>query len=174
MRTFQDQLVLINGDSPALAAEFSRRGARLVTDASGRVDVLVNCADALSADYRAAFESDIFASLKLMQAVLPGMIERRWGRIIQVCSLNPAHASKFALEGMSRSARIELHRHGVRILLVWPGLDGLTELDAGKIVNAAARGRRELVLTTEGKRLWWLRKFSPALADRVLLRHLPA
>jgi NAD(P)-dependent dehydrogenase (short-subunit alcohol dehydrogenase family) len=98
----------------ALAAAFEKNGA-VLTDRD--VDVLVNVSDP-NPDYRAAFEADFFRSLELMQAVLPGMIARRSGLIINVCSNNPAHASKFALEGLSRSARIELHRHGVRIEIV--------------------------------------------------------
>lgn len=177
MVSLRDKVVLINGASSsigrALAAEFIRQGARIAADASSSVDVLVNCADTPLDDYRSAFESDVFVALHLMQSVLPGMIEQRWGRIIQVCSLNPAQVSKSALEGMSRSARIELHRHGVRILLVRPGLAGFSELDAGKIVRAAAGGKSELILTAKGKALWWLKKFSPALGDQFLLRHLP-
>jgi short-subunit dehydrogenase len=45
---------------------------------------------------------------------------------------------------------------------------------AAHIVRAAARGKRELVLTAEGKALWWLKKFSPALVDRILLHYVKA
>jgi short-subunit dehydrogenase len=46
------------------------------------------------------------------------------------------------------------------------------QVAARKIVRAAARGKRELVLTAEGKALWWLKKFSPALVDHLVLRHV--
>ena len=109
----------------ALADSFQRAGAQL-TDRD--VDVLVNVADP-KADYREAFEADFFKPFELMQSVLPGMIARRSGTIISVCSKTP---SKAALEGMSRSARIELRRHGVRVLIV------PAETDAASIVAMAA------------------------------------
>ncbi len=180
----------------------------------GRIDVLVNnagigyCAtveDTPLEDYRAVFETNFWGAFHCMKAVLPGMIERRSGRIIQISSLNgfcavplaSAYcASKFALEGMSQSARVELHRHGVRLLIVRPGVTDTgffdhakhfreknpfpirhpmsAELAAAKIVRAAAGGKRELVLTAEGKVLWWLKKFSPAVVDRLVLRHVQA
>ncbi len=180
----------------------------------GRIDVLVNnagigyCAtveDTPLEDYRAVFETNFWGAFHCLKAVLPGMIQRRSGRIIQISSLNgfcavplaSAYcASKFALEGMSQSARLELHQHNVRVLIVRPGVTDTGFFDrakhfrennpfpmphlmpasvaARKIVRAAARGRRELVLTAEGKALWWLKKFSPALVDRLVLRHVQA
>lgn len=178
----------------------------------GRVDVLVNnagigycatVADTPLEDYRAVFETNFFGTFHFLQAVVPGMIQRRSGLLIQISSLNgfcsvplgSAYcASKFALEGMSQSVRIELHKHKVRMLIVRPGVTDTeffdhakhfrqmnpfpmrhlmpAELAAAKIVSAAARGKRELVLTAEGKVLWWLKKLSPALVDRILLRYI--
>jgi len=180
--------------------------------AVGRVDVLVNnagigycetVADTPLEDYRAVFETNFFGAFHFLQAVVPGMIQRRSGLLIQISSLNgfcsvplgSAYcASKFALEGMSQSVRIELHKHKVRMLIVRPGVTDTeffdhakqfrqmnpfpmrhlmtAEFAAAKIVRAAARGKRELVLTAEGKALWWLKKLSPALVDRVLLRYI--
>jgi dehydrogenase/reductase SDR family protein 7B len=102
-------------------------------------------------------------------------------------------ASKFALEAMSKSARLELHKHNVHVLIVRPGLTDTEFFDrsknfhernpfplrrlmneddvAAKILRAAARRRRDLVLTADGKMLWWLMKFSPRLVDRILMQY---
>jgi short-subunit dehydrogenase len=180
--------------------------------AVGRIDVLVNnagigycaaLADTPLDDFRAVMETNFFGTFHFLQAVVPGMMERRSGLIIQISSVNgfcsvplgSAYcASKFALEGLSQSARLELHRHNVRMLIVRPGITDTPFFDNSKnfrknnpfplrhlmpvdvaatqIVRAAARGKRELVLTAEGKALWWLRKFSPALTDRILLSYV--
>jgi short-subunit dehydrogenase len=180
--------------------------------AVGRIDVLVNnagighcatVADTSLEEFRAVFDTNVFGVLHFLQAVVPGMIERRSGLIIQISSLNgfcavplagAYCASKFALEAMSQSLRLELHRHHVRVLVVRPGVTNTEFFDrakhfreinpfplrhvmpadvaAAKIVRAAARGRRELVLTAEGKALWWLKKLSPALTDRILMHHI--
>ena len=67
----------------------------------------------------------------LIQALVPDMVERRTGSIVNVSSVlgrlgtpfNGAYvASKFALEGISESLRTELSPFGVRVALVEPGL----------------------------------------------------
>jgi len=191
--------------------------ARAVADTLahfGHIDVLVNnagighcanLADTSLEEFRAVMETNFFGAFYFLRAVAPGMIERRSGLVVQISSVNgfcsvplgSAYcASKFALEGMSQSARIELYRHNVRMLIVRPGvidteffdhakhfrqnnpfpLRHLMPVDAAaaQIVRAAARGKRDIVLTTDGKLLWWLKKFSPALVDRILLRYVKA
>ena len=121
---------------------------RLLDDAGGAFDVLVNNAgyglwgpvQSLSmAELRAQFETNFFAAVKLISSVLPSMIERRKGMIVNVSSVlgrigtpfNGAYAaSKFALEGMSEALRVELKPFGVHVALVEPGL-----FDTGFIDN---------------------------------------
>jgi short-subunit dehydrogenase len=174
----------------------------------GRIDVLVNCAgigmaspvvDMETEDLHDIFETNFFGVFNSLRAVAPHMIERREGLIIQVSSVNgfcavPLGAayvsSKFALEGLSRTARVELRRHGVHVLIVRPGLTDTgffdkaknfrasdpfpmqrmmsPEIVARKTLEAAARGRNQLVIGIEGKFLWWLSKVSPQLADRLI------
>lgn len=70
------------------------------------------------------------------QAVIPGMIERRAGRIIAISSTLSRHsgpgfsshsAAKAALDGLMRSLALELGPHGIRVNVVAPGL---TDTDA--------------------------------------------
>lgn len=106
----------------------------------GPIDVLVNNAgyglwgpiESLSIpQLKAQFEANLFGAIRMIDAVLPDMTERRNGKIINISSVlgrigtpfNGAYASsKFALEGMSESLRAELSPFGVHVSLVEPGL----------------------------------------------------
>ena len=110
-----------------------------IIEEHGAIDVLVNNAgyglwgpaQSLSVDeLRAQFETNFFAAVKLSKAVLPGMVRQRHGTIVNVTSVlgrlgtpfNGAYvASKFALEGLSESMRVELWPLGVRVAVVEPG-----------------------------------------------------
>jgi NADP-dependent 3-hydroxy acid dehydrogenase YdfG len=101
-------------------------------------------------------------------AVLPGMVERRRGRLALVASIAglvalPAtasyRASKAALIALADSLRVDLHPHGVKVTLIGPGFvdtpmitdaerasikDLVTADDAARrIARAIERGRRE-------------------------------
>lgn len=183
-----------------------------VLDRWGRIDVLINNAGKGQAstventslqEFRDIFDTNFFGPLHLLHAALPHMIRRRCGLIIQISSLNgfcavpygsAYSASKFALEAVSQSLRIELRPHNIRVLVVRPGVTDTQFFDnarhfravnpfplrhmmnadrvAQKILRAAARNRAELVLTAEGKLLWWLQKFSPRLVDYILSRYV--
>ena len=105
----------------------------------GRVDVLVNNAgyglmcpieDASMQAIHAQFDVNVFACVKLMQLVTPVMREQNFGLIINMSSV-VGHvsmpligfyaASKHALEAISDSARNELYKFGIHVVLVEPG-----------------------------------------------------
>ena len=122
-----------------------------LVDERGGIDVLVNNAGyilwgpagSLSAvELEAQFQTNLFACQRLIRAVLPGMIDRGQGTIINVSSIagrlaapfsGAYAASKFALEGLSEALRIELWPLGVRVVLIEPGLFR-TNLQATKVV----------------------------------------
>ena len=111
-----------------------------IADEHGPIDVLVNNAgyglfgpvQTLAHDeLRAQFETNVFAAVRLVRAVLPAMIRQGRGTIVNVSSILgrvglPFHgayaSSKFALEGLSESLRTELWPLGIRVALVEPGL----------------------------------------------------
>ncbi|WP_197420402.1 oxidoreductase [Mycobacterium sp. NAZ190054] len=109
------------------------------TDRFGGVDVLVNNAGLASVGAVEELEGPalrelmavmFFAPVALVQAVLPGMRQRRRGTIVQMSSMGgqvsmPGFgaycAAKFALEGLSEALAAEVAPHGIRVLIVEPG-----------------------------------------------------
>lgn len=133
---------------------------------AGAIDVLVNNAgigwfNALEGTpldtAREVFETNLFGPIATMQAVLPGMRERRGGTIINVSSsiiYTPLpmfavyRASKSAVTAMTEAAAGELAPFNIRLRVVAPGLAPTTSF-AGNIEERVARAG-------------W---FSPAYAD---------
>ncbi len=106
---------------------------------AGRLDALVNNAGYGSygsleevplEEARRQFDVNIFGLARLTQLVLPTMRAQRSGRIVNVSSIGGKigepfgswyHATKFALEGLSDSLRMELHPFGIDVVLIEPG-----------------------------------------------------
>jgi NAD(P)-dependent dehydrogenase (short-subunit alcohol dehydrogenase family) len=75
---------------------------------------------------------NLYGSAHCMRAVLPGMCERGWGRIVQISSSMASRglpnnesmlgASKAAIEGLLRSVALEVAPHGVTINALALGL----------------------------------------------------
>lgn len=79
---------------------------------------------------RQTFETNLFGWVELTNALLPRMIEQGEGRIVQNSSVlgfaampmrGAYNASKFALEGLSDTLRLELKGTGVEVSLIEPG-----------------------------------------------------
>ncbi|HMD42374.1 MAG TPA: SDR family oxidoreductase [Candidatus Acidoferrum sp.] len=110
-----------------------------VLQRTGAIDVLVNNAgvgymavveDLRLEDLRAQFETNFFGVLRVTQAVLPHMRQRKHGRILMMSSVAgivspPTYgaysSSKHALEGLSNALRLELYPFGVEVILIEPG-----------------------------------------------------
>lgn len=121
----------------SVASEASAAVSRVV-ESAGLPDVVVNSAGVahpgyvqdLSLDiFRWMMETNYFATVHVIKAVLPGMIERRSGHIVNISSMagftgvfgyTAYGASKFAVTGFSEALRAEMKPHGVRVSLVFP------------------------------------------------------
>jgi 3-dehydrosphinganine reductase len=105
---------------------------------TGVPNLLVNCAGFAHPGYFAEMDLDIFratmdinyfGTLYVTKALLPGMIERRSGHIVNISSLaglfgifgySAYGPSKFAIRGLSDIMRYELKEHGIRVSVVFP------------------------------------------------------
>ena len=112
---------------------------KTILEESGRIDVLVNNAgygsygaleDVPPEEARRQFDVNIFGLARLIQLVLPTMRTQRSGRIINISSIGGKfgepfgswyHATKFAVEGLSDSLRMELHSFGIDVIIIQPG-----------------------------------------------------
>jgi NAD(P)-dependent dehydrogenase (short-subunit alcohol dehydrogenase family) len=106
---------------------------------TGRIDVLVNNAgygsygaleDMPIEEARRQFEVNVFGLARLTQLVLPQMRAQRDGYLVNVSSMGGRiweplgswyHASKFAVEGLSDSLRVEVAEFGIKVVIIEPG-----------------------------------------------------
>jgi len=101
----------------------------------GHVDILVNNAggsrplpvDAPDSDWDEAIALNFTSYRKLAHAVLPQMVEHRWGRIVNVTGksepegLNAAFAAKAAVHAWAKGLSREIGKHGITINCIPPG-----------------------------------------------------
>jgi len=116
-----------------------QRAVAAVYQKSDTIDVLINNAGLVYVgpveelrleDWRRQFETNFFGVIRVTQAVLPRMRERRKGRILMMSSVSgfmtpPTQgaysASKHAIEALSNALRHELYPFGIHTILIQPG-----------------------------------------------------
>jgi 3-oxoacyl-[acyl-carrier protein] reductase len=100
-------------------------------------------------DFMKAIDANMLTPIALMQAVLPGMIDRGWGRVVNITSA--AVKSPVARLGLSNTARTgltgfvagtsrQVASHGVTINNLLPGIHATDRADALDRAEMAARG----------------------------------
>lgn len=136
----EHKLPLETLDLDVASDESAERAVSEIERRAGAVDVLVNNAGIAIAgvmeevslgDLRKQFETNVFGAVRMAQRVLPGMRERRRGRIVNMSSIagqvsnplmGPYSASKHALEAISDAMRLELESFGIRVVIIEPGI----------------------------------------------------
>lgn len=140
-------------DVVTVAADITTEDGRAaVLDAAGTLDILVTNAggpppglwsDWGRADFIAALDANMLAPIAMMTALLPGMMERGWGRVINITSqsvkapipvLGLSNAARAGLTGYVAGTARQVAGHGVTINNLLPGIhatDRATSLDQG-------------------------------------------
>ena len=146
----------------AVAADITTEaGQAAVLEAAGGIDILVTNAggpppgmwsDWGRDDFIAAFDANLLTPIALIKASLPGMIDRGWGRIVNITSV--AVKAPIPVLGLSNTARSGLTGYvagvsrqvagsGVTINNLLPGLHDTDRLVTLDKVDAGARGISE-------------------------------
>jgi NAD(P)-dependent dehydrogenase (short-subunit alcohol dehydrogenase family) len=123
----------------------------------GRIDALVNNAgvgmmgpieEAPLSEFRQVMETNFFGALRCIQAVVPGMRERKNGCIVNVTSVSGRIAiapqgayasSKWALEALSEILAQEMKGFNIRVAIVEPGVIDTPIFGKAKLTPAETR-----------------------------------
>jgi len=155
-------------------------------------------------DVTAILHTNIDGALATAHAILPFMIERKTGSIVFVSSVlglralqwNAAYcASKFALKGFADALRLEVHKHGIHVGVVYPARTKTDffssmryslpqkkqrrvptsppEKVAEAICRMVKRRRSTSVLTLGGKCFAYFGYHFPRISDFLLSRLVP-
>ena len=142
LEALADEIASAGGARPAVfEVDVLQDGAvkKLAADARealGHIDILVNSAggsqpaigiDAPDDAWEHAMTLNFVRVRQLTHAVLPGMIERRWGRVVNITGksepekLIAATPSKAAVHAWSKGLSREVGKHGVTVNCIPPG-----------------------------------------------------
>ena len=115
-------------------------GRRTVLDMADQIDILVTNAggpppglwsDWSRDDFIKALDANMLTPIALMQAALPGMIARGWGRVVNITSgsvkapipqLGLSNTARTGLTGFVAGTSRQVARHGVTINNLLPGI----------------------------------------------------
>ncbi len=136
-----DRLAICYGvDINFVAADITtREGRRAVMEVEPAPDILINnaggpppgnWADWDEGDWLAAINANMLTPIMMMKSLLPGMIGRKWGRVVNITSaavkspipdLGLSNAARCGLTGFVAGTARQVARHGVIINNLLPG-----------------------------------------------------
>ncbi|RUY41429.1 SDR family oxidoreductase, partial [Mesorhizobium sp. M7A.F.Ca.US.001.04.1.1] len=142
-------------------SDVTNRFAADAETAIGPADILVNAAGTTAeqpvcghsdALWDKIVDTNLTGAFRVTRAVLPGMIERGWGRIVNIGSTaalvgwkdNPAYcASKAGLLGLTRCVALEGAAHGVTCVMISPTWveTELMRRNVAQVVEREGKGR---------------------------------
>jgi 3-oxoacyl-[acyl-carrier protein] reductase len=152
-----------NADVRAVVADVStiegiEKVAREANELHGRVDILVNNAGGPPSGpfeqhawdaWEKAVHLTLRSAVELTRLVLPGMRERRWGRIVNITSIavkQPvdglilSNSVRAAVTGWARTLATEVARDGVTVNNVLPGYTRTDRVEQLNSARAASEG----------------------------------
>ena len=132
------------GAYPVDVADFDDAAAKVVQIQKevGAIDILVNNAGITrdmtfkkmtKADWAAVMHTNLDSCFNMTKQVMDGMVERNWGRVINVSSVNGQKgafgqtnysAAKAGIHGFTKALALEVARKGVTINTISPGYIG--------------------------------------------------
>ena len=125
----------------------------------GRIDILVNAAGVTGPietpvqeirveDFRFVLEANIVGTFLPTKHVLPGMIARKYGKVVNVSGTSGLRgykyraaysSSKWALRGFTRTVALEVGRHNINVNALHPGIVAGDRMD--KLCREKAKKR---------------------------------
>jgi short-subunit dehydrogenase len=183
-----------------------RAMVRAAAERFGRIDILVNnaavgmyaaVADMRPEQFEKLVATNWLGPVHAIQAVVPYMRKQGSGQIINISSvagkvalpwMGAYCASKFALNALSDSLRMELRAENIRVLSVCPGRvrtpftqNAFTDLAtrplypggispervARAVLRASLKNKREIVVPANNRLFEWFHNLLPAWVDRI-------
>ena len=141
LQELANEIVAAGGPEPHIAiidimgADAPQRLAQEALAGLGQVDILINCAggsrplpiDAPEAKWEEAMTLNFTRVRQLTHALLPGMIQQQWGRIINITGkqeqerLNAAYSAKAGVHAWAKGLSKEVGKYGITINSIPPG-----------------------------------------------------
>jgi 3-oxoacyl-[acyl-carrier protein] reductase len=134
----------------------------------GRVDILVNNVggapgpggfmNLTDEHWQAAFDLNVMSAVRFSRALLPGMIERRWGRIINIASTSARepdivvvhyNSVKAGLLALSKTLSNAYAKDGVLVNCVSPGLTRTPAVEKSAVKRLSEQGEDTSVLSSD-------------------------